>query len=220
MERLSECSDGLILQQLIDLHKGSKALGGTRRMVIKILHNHHLQRTASTASNARNNTNPSGKRRSTLEHIDFLEVYGKHNAAHGLQIEYSLTERMVERELIPMAKALSLGVTAWSPLANGVLTGKYHGHGSSNGPSNLHDTFRPSIEYRRVGTLRNCEEDIMDLGKDNAKLMVGTSEWQKAMEEAEGTHFRPFYTEFSSWIAISLNEISDRPQVACPSLDG
>ena len=43
----------------------------------------------------------------------------------GLQIEYSLIERTVERELIPMAKALGLTVTAWSPLAGGVLTGKY-----------------------------------------------------------------------------------------------
>jgi aryl-alcohol dehydrogenase-like predicted oxidoreductase len=49
----------------------------------------------------------------------------------GLQIEYNLIERTVERELIPMAKALNLGLTAWSPLSNGVLTGKYHGHGSS-----------------------------------------------------------------------------------------
>ena len=49
----------------------------------------------------------------------------------GLQIEYSLVERTVERELIPMAKALNLGVTAWSPLSSGVLTGKYHGHGSA-----------------------------------------------------------------------------------------
>jgi aryl-alcohol dehydrogenase-like predicted oxidoreductase len=49
----------------------------------------------------------------------------------GLQIEYSLIERTVERELIPMAKALNIGVTAWSPLAGGVLTGKYHGHGGS-----------------------------------------------------------------------------------------
>jgi aryl-alcohol dehydrogenase-like predicted oxidoreductase len=49
----------------------------------------------------------------------------------GLQIEYSLVERTVERELIPVAKALNLGVTAWSPLAGGVLTGKYHGHGSA-----------------------------------------------------------------------------------------
>ena len=49
----------------------------------------------------------------------------------GLQIEYSLVERTVERELIPMAKALNLGVTAWSPLSNGVLTGKYHGQSST-----------------------------------------------------------------------------------------
>jgi len=48
----------------------------------------------------------------------------------GLQIEYSLIERSVERELIPMAKALNLGLTAWSPLSGGVLSGKYHGHGS------------------------------------------------------------------------------------------
>jgi aryl-alcohol dehydrogenase-like predicted oxidoreductase len=51
----------------------------------------------------------------------------------GLQIEYSLIERTVERELIPMAKALNLGVLAWSPLARGFLTGKYHGEGKADG---------------------------------------------------------------------------------------
>jgi aryl-alcohol dehydrogenase-like predicted oxidoreductase len=51
----------------------------------------------------------------------------------GLQIEYSLIERTVERELIPMAKALNVGVTAWSPLAGGVLTGKYHGASDQQG---------------------------------------------------------------------------------------
>jgi aryl-alcohol dehydrogenase-like predicted oxidoreductase len=44
----------------------------------------------------------------------------------GLQIEYSLIERTVERELIPMAKAFKLGMVAWSPLAGGLLSGKYH----------------------------------------------------------------------------------------------
>jgi aryl-alcohol dehydrogenase-like predicted oxidoreductase len=44
----------------------------------------------------------------------------------GLQIEYSLRERTVEQELIPMAKAFNIGVTAWSPLGGGVLTGKYN----------------------------------------------------------------------------------------------
>ncbi len=43
----------------------------------------------------------------------------------GLQIEYSLIERTPERELLPMARELDLGVTAWSPLASGLLTGKY-----------------------------------------------------------------------------------------------
>lgn len=49
----------------------------------------------------------------------------------GLQVEYSLIQRTVERELLPMAKALNMGVLAWSPLANGVLTGKYHGNGNA-----------------------------------------------------------------------------------------
>jgi len=43
----------------------------------------------------------------------------------GLQIEYSLVERTVERELVPMALDLGLGITPWSPLAGGILTGKY-----------------------------------------------------------------------------------------------
>lgn len=44
----------------------------------------------------------------------------------GLQIPYSLTQRTVERELLPMARALDLGVLAWAPLGMGVLTGKYN----------------------------------------------------------------------------------------------
>jgi aryl-alcohol dehydrogenase-like predicted oxidoreductase len=51
----------------------------------------------------------------------------------GLQIEYSLLERTVERELIPMAKAFQLGLVAWSPLAGGVLSGKYHSNSKTEG---------------------------------------------------------------------------------------
>ncbi|MBS7457279.1 aldo/keto reductase [Coralloluteibacterium stylophorae] len=43
----------------------------------------------------------------------------------ALQIEYSLVERTVEHELMPMAQALGLGVLPWSPLGGGILTGKY-----------------------------------------------------------------------------------------------
>lgn len=41
------------------------------------------------------------------------------------QVEYSLLERGVEREVLPAAGRLGLGVLAWSPLGRGVLTGKY-----------------------------------------------------------------------------------------------
>jgi aryl-alcohol dehydrogenase-like predicted oxidoreductase len=43
----------------------------------------------------------------------------------ALQIPYNLTERSVERELFPMAREMGMGVLPWSPLAGGVLTGKY-----------------------------------------------------------------------------------------------
>jgi aryl-alcohol dehydrogenase-like predicted oxidoreductase len=43
----------------------------------------------------------------------------------GVQVEYSLAERTADRELLPMADALGLGVTMWSPLGGGLLTGKY-----------------------------------------------------------------------------------------------
>ncbi|VWX54194.1 Aldo/keto reductase [Novosphingobium sp. 9U] len=43
----------------------------------------------------------------------------------ALQIQYSLVERTVERELIPMAHEMGLGVSPWSPLGAGLLTGKY-----------------------------------------------------------------------------------------------
>ncbi|HEX8817628.1 MAG TPA: aldo/keto reductase [Terriglobales bacterium] len=51
----------------------------------------------------------------------------------GLQIEYSLLERTIEQELIPMAKAFELGLVAWSPLAGGLLTGKYQSKKTEDG---------------------------------------------------------------------------------------
>ena len=43
----------------------------------------------------------------------------------ALQVEYSLVERDVDRELLPMARNLDITVAAWTPLASGWLTGKY-----------------------------------------------------------------------------------------------
>ncbi|TQF16674.1 aldo/keto reductase [Myxococcus llanfairpwllgwyngyllgogerychwyrndrobwllllantysiliogogogochensis] len=43
----------------------------------------------------------------------------------ALQLEYSLVERNIEREHIPAALELGASITPWSPLASGLLSGKY-----------------------------------------------------------------------------------------------
>jgi aryl-alcohol dehydrogenase-like predicted oxidoreductase len=67
----------------------------------------------------------------------------------GLQIEYSLIERTVERELIPMAKAFKLGMVAWSPLAGGLLSGKYHS-GASGAKDGRYEA-ESAKGFRRTG---------------------------------------------------------------------
>lgn len=54
------------------------------------------------------------------------------SAFAALQIEYNLIERTPERDLLPMARALDVAVTAWGPLASGVLTGKHAGGPASD----------------------------------------------------------------------------------------
>ena len=93
----------------------------------------------------------------------------------GLQIEYSLIERTVERELIPMAKALNVGVTAWSPLSGGVLSGKYHGHGSSTEParmdSDMMKNFKP--EQQRADRVVAAVKKVSDqLGRSMAQVAL------------------------------------------------
>jgi aryl-alcohol dehydrogenase-like predicted oxidoreductase len=54
----------------------------------------------------------------------------------GLQVPYSLIQREVERELLPMAADCDLSVAAWSPLAGGVLSGKFT-RSTSDGPTRV-----------------------------------------------------------------------------------
>jgi len=63
----------------------------------------------------------------------------------ALQIEYSLAERTVERELVPMAKALDVGLVAWSPLAGGVLSGKYAGNQTGGDGRYSNEMMRPFL---------------------------------------------------------------------------
>ena len=55
----------------------------------------------------------------------------RHDGLVALQLEYSLVERNIEREHIPAAQELGLGLCPWSPLAGGFLTGKYQQKGDT-----------------------------------------------------------------------------------------
>jgi aryl-alcohol dehydrogenase-like predicted oxidoreductase len=55
----------------------------------------------------------------------------------GLQVRYSLLDRDVEHELLPMARALDLTVTPWDTLGQGVLTGKYNLSSDASGRATL-----------------------------------------------------------------------------------
>jgi aryl-alcohol dehydrogenase-like predicted oxidoreductase len=92
----------------------------------------------------------------------------------ALQMEYSLLERTAERELLPVAEAFGLSVTAWAPMAAGILTGKYT-RGSSRTPE---DSRRAAANQARL-TERNLqiarEVDRVAYELDATSAQVATS---------------------------------------------
>ena len=77
----------------------------------------------------------------------------------ALQLEYSLIERTPEREQLPMACELNLGVLAWSPLAGGLLTGKYQ-QGKSDGRFSTEDMKSFMAADDRSRNIVGCVQSI------------------------------------------------------------
>jgi aryl-alcohol dehydrogenase-like predicted oxidoreductase len=61
----------------------------------------------------------------TARAVTFQQAWPGRAPVVSTQMEYSLLQRGIEREVLPCAAALGLGVLPWSPLGRGVLTGKY-----------------------------------------------------------------------------------------------
>jgi aryl-alcohol dehydrogenase-like predicted oxidoreductase len=86
----------------------------------------------------------------------------------ALQIEYSLLERTVEGELVPMAREFGLGVTPWSPLKSGVLSGKY--------ARDKHGIHEPGRGARVTGALNEETYRLLDeLARIAAELRTTVS---------------------------------------------
>jgi len=104
------------------------------------------------------------------------EKEGKERVA-ALQLEYSLVERNIEREHIPVAQELGIAVCPWSPLAGGLLSGKYKREGESGtGDGRLEKTKSNPIINRfnernwRVADL--LAEVARGLGKPPAQVAL------------------------------------------------
>jgi aryl-alcohol dehydrogenase-like predicted oxidoreductase len=85
----------------------------------------------------------------------------------ALQLEYNLVERTGERDLIPMAKELGLGTVLWSPLAGGVLTGKYSRQDLTTPPSDQSESVRKSFNVALGGVTERALA-IVDVVKEVA----------------------------------------------------
>lgn len=90
----------------------------------------------------------------------------------GNQLEYNLTERTPERDLLPMSQALNIGVVAWSPLAAGILTGKYLGNKGKGSGGRMEGT----TSYRLNEKNDLIASKVVDLAKE-----MGTSPAQLSL---------------------------------------
>ena len=103
------------------------------------------------------------------------------------QVEYSLLQRGVEREVVPSALAQGVGLLPWSPLGRGVLTGKYRGGvpGDSRGSS---ERFKPFVQPY----LDESSSQVVDA----------------VLTAADGLGVSP--------VAVALAWVRDRPGVVAP----
>jgi aryl-alcohol dehydrogenase-like predicted oxidoreductase len=72
----------------------------------------------------------------------------------GLQVPYSLLQRDIERELLPMAESFGMTVTAWSPLAGGILSGKFTRPGGPEAGTRVDPASLTSEQHRVAGVVQ------------------------------------------------------------------
>lgn len=90
----------------------------------------------------------------------------------GLQIEYSLIERTVEGELVPMARELGLGITPWSPLRGGVLSGKYTRANAASASPDRGDRVKAYLTERNLTIIDELIRTAGDAGSTPASVAL------------------------------------------------
>jgi voltage-dependent potassium channel beta subunit len=108
-------------------------------------------------------------------------------AAHGIARQYNLIpptmeqpqyhmfhRRRVESELAPLAESLGIGLTTWSPLASGILTGKYNDGIPEGSRASMESMswLKDHITQERIAKVILLQEVANDLGVTTAQLAI------------------------------------------------
>jgi aryl-alcohol dehydrogenase-like predicted oxidoreductase len=96
----------------------------------------------------------------------------------GVQVPYSLVQRDIERELLPMAEAFAMTVAAWSPLAGGILSGKFTRPG---GPGQGTRIDPASLTERERHIAQTVHDVAVDLGATPSQVALA---WTMARSPA------------------------------------
>jgi len=86
----------------------------------------------------------------------------------GLQVRYSLIDRTVERELLPMSRALDLAVTPWGINGSGILSGKYNENPNTEGRANM----RGQIDERSLNIAAEVIKVAHEIGATPSQVAI------------------------------------------------
>jgi aryl-alcohol dehydrogenase-like predicted oxidoreductase len=98
----------------------------------------------------------------------------------GLQIPYSLVERSVESDLLPMAQELELTVTAWAPLGGGLLTGRYASDHDRPDDTRIAAFGESGLSARKLAIADSVNTIASERGASSAQVAIA---WLRAQHE-------------------------------------
>jgi aryl-alcohol dehydrogenase-like predicted oxidoreductase len=108
-----------------------------------------------------------------------IAEYRNYEPLCTLQLEYSLVERNIEREFIPLGTELGMGTMVWSPLASGLLSGKYKASEGGFAEEGRLDTTRgianpafQKISERNWKIVAELESVAKELGRSMAQVAI------------------------------------------------
>jgi len=110
----------------------------------------------------------------------------------SLQPQYSLAVRDIERDILPTARRHGLGVIVWSPLAGGLLTGKYSPDGTppsdaryGRGDADVWERFKRTLfTDRNFAIVDSLGEAAKSLGTNHAAVAVAWTLAQRGVTSA------------------------------------